>query len=227
MKRVFVLFCMLFFCIPSLLTIVHANDVPVLKTTGVMEIPEDFDFVVSETCPGHLFFQQAAAREDGWFVICSHYTPPADKGPGNFSRTYIDIYDEMGTFRQELSFATSQWCAADIQDDSVIIYFDFCIYIYSLETGELERFGTELYAAHDSGIATKLSRKKFTVGDWSYTCRDSFIGLVELTRTNGSEKQTLVKLPGTGLSNPKNIIAALSPGAVLLCVRWIRKRNRE
>lgn len=180
-------------------TEVRAKDLGQVTSIGSYEIPDSFHITVHDTCSEHSFFQQVSARSDGSFLVFYRQAnnPVSDT---IFGTAYMDVYDENGIFLYELTFDTPYDCAVEYTPDGIVLYFYDHFIVYDLKTGMCEGYRTVAEAAQQSGVYQNLRRKKFTCGQWEYTCTNTFFNRTGLIRTNGTVTQELLSLPGTGLT---------------------------
>lgn len=191
-----------------------------------IELPKDLNFTVNDTCTGHAYFMQATANEEGAFAILSLHVNPNDYRDYDFGKLYIDLYRPDGTFYQELSLETSFGFVIELETDRLNLYFYDWLMVYDLETQELTNYeiprGDPLF-----GGMNQLRQRKFTVGDWEYTCKKDMRGYVELNRTDGIQTQTLVKMRGSGEFLVEVILPSSIIGAVISIVAWRIFRKRK
>ena len=99
---------------------------------------EDLPFTVRDSCSGHAYFNQAAAREDGAFIVVSRNHAPNQEQEKAFYQVYIDLYDSKGLFQQEFTFPCPLDFTAELREDWVHMYFYSFVFSFHLENGELE-----------------------------------------------------------------------------------------
>lgn len=187
---------------------VKAKDFGQVSTNGIYEIPDSFRIAVHDRCSGHDFFQQVSARSDGSFLVLYRQANRPVSGT-IFGTAYIDVYDEDGIFLYELTFDTPNDCAVEYIQDGIVLYFYDHIIVYDPKTDVCEGYSTTAEAALQSGVYKKLRDKKFTCGQWQYTCTETFFNRTGLIRTNGTVTQELLSLPGTGLTVWNTVFAAI------------------
>lgn len=210
------------FCVNA--SALEFGGIPVLQE---LELPDDLDFSVSDTCSDHMFFMQASAREDGYFLIYSRHTDLTGDSNDTFKRVYIDIYDSEGVFLQELSFVSPLDLAVEITEESVNMYFYSSVMVYDLETQELTCYAISDGAAVNGGLYQTLREDEFVCGDWQYRCIKSFDGYTQLVRSNNDQEQVLVKMPGTGNSFFNTFFPGIIAGVLLLAVSVIFLINKK
>ena len=168
---------------------------------------------------------QAAAREDGMFLICSHYFNRKEPSPETYQRQYIDVYNSDGTLYKEYSFFTQLPYVTELCEDSVNIYFQTYMVQISLETEDLHCYSivTKSDAAFDH-----LGQEIFSVGQWEYRCEGGPIEYRRLIRNNGETEEVLVEMPGSGM-----VASVVVPAftavilAVVLIVLIVQKKKRK
>ena len=195
------------------------------STLDAIELPPDLNLNISNTCSGHKFFEQAAANESGYFAIFALHVDPDALADVDFQKVYIDIYQPDGTFLQELSFATRQAFALAMEENCVDIIFRNSILIYNFISQELAHFAIPTESEGNGLMYDQLNGKKFTAGEWEYTCKKGFLGYVKLSRTNGEQKQMLLEMT----SNQLNSLELIIPGAVggLIIIAAVNYRKKR
>ncbi len=177
---------------------VHGLEFGGISALEEIDLPEDLNFQVHSVCTKHTYFMQATAREDGCFAIYSRSGETYEPSTTDFKRVFIDVYDPNGTFLQELSFTTPLDLAVELTAETLNIYFYVSVLTYDLETQELRHYSIQDGAAVNGGVYKRLREKEFVSGDWTYTCKKTFDGYTQLTRSNSTQTQILVQMPGTG-----------------------------
>ena len=192
----------------------------------VSELPRELNLTVSDSCSGHVFFIQAAANEAGYFAIMSLHQNPNELSDADFKKVYIDIYKPDGTFLRELSFTTTQAVTLALEENAVELYFYRSVLTCDLTTQELHYFAVPEDIVIDGGIPRPSISRKFTAGEWKYTCKQGYLGYVQLFRTNGIQKQLLIEMPGNHLYLGEVILpGSLVAGLVL--VLFLNYRNKH
>ena len=182
------LFFVLFF-LPILTSAVKLHGIEIL---GEYQIPDDFEFQISDACSGHSSFKQATAREDGWFAVCSLHTKTERGNEEIFNLHYIDIYDSNGKFVEEISFSTELDNAIELTDDTLFIYFQTFVVSYNLQSREVLSYSIPPRATIENGLLFMLEKDKFTSGEWTYYSTGGWVNYTKLTRSNTSETQVLL-----------------------------------
>lgn len=201
------------------------DTIPILEE---IDLPSNLDFSVSNTCSGHAYFMQAAANEDGGFAVYSRHVTSGDYSKADFKRVYIDIYNSDGALLQELSFTTSLDLAFGYEDNTLKIYFYNSVLIYDLTTQELLHYAIPEGAAVNGETYKRLRSEEFSVGNWTYSLENGFIGYVKLVRNDGKQTQILVEMPGTNdflweVILPGGIIGVIG----MMPIVWQFKKKRD
>lgn len=192
--------------------------------------PSDFDFSQQEHCSGHRYFLQAAAQEDGKFIICTHYVNERGVSEETYRRQYIDVYNFDGSFNSELSFFSTQPYVAEIKDDCINIYFYSYMIAFEIETKDMRCFDIpDAYVSENAAYDT-LRQTTFTSGHWNYKCTDRMSsGYRCLTRQNGETVQEVIRLTDTN-NNYTIILTGGCIGVIATCFLVIvhkKKQQRE
>ena len=183
------------------------NSVEILREE---ELPENFNFIVSDKCTHHNFFEQATAREDGSFATCTNGVV-VDGVRSDTNKEFIDIYDADGKFIEELRFETSSAVAIELTQTTLNIFLYSEVICYDLRSKDVKYYITPEYEAYTSDYVQNLRKDKFTVGEWTYKYKGTIFGHTRLIRSNGTQKQILVEMEGT--DNP-NIVHAVVGGII-------------
>ena len=193
-----------------------------------IELPRELNYTVSNSCSGHLFFMQAAANEVGYFAIMSLHQNPDDLSDVDFQKFYIDIYQPDGTFLQELSFTTTQAVTLTLEENVVKLYFYSSAMEYDLVTQELHYYAVPEDVIVNGGIPKPSSGRKFIAGEWKYTCKKGYLGYVQLSRTDGTQKQILIEMPGNRHIFREVILpGSLSAGLILILFMNYQKKRAK
>ena len=188
----------------------YSNKYTKIKTLEVTELPDSFKFTISGICTKHVFFEQATARRDGCFAICTSGVV-VDRIRSDTNKKFIDLYNSEKEFLLEITFETSSDIAIEFTDSTLNIYLYSGIICYNLDSKEVTYYITSDYEAYNSGLVDDLRKDEFTVGEWTYTYDNDFIGYSKLMRTNGTENQILIEMPGMNSSNNYgNILCLIS-----------------
>ena len=209
---------------------VFASETETIQRLSEIDLPEDLNFTVNETCSEHTYFLQATANEGGCFAIYSLHVNPNDARDFDFDKVYIDIYNSDGTFSKELSFFTSQGLTVEVDENTINIYFYTSMLVYDLTTQELSHYDIPDGAAENSGKYKRLRSKEFSVGKWTYSCeKGASDGYTKLIRSNGEQTQLLVEMPGTLALRGKYMFGGISIGVVMTVISlfFIVKRRRD
>lgn len=191
--------------------LVFALEMDAIPIIEEIDLPQDLNFTVSNTCSRHAYFMQAAADETGCYLIYSRHINPDDYSDVDFEQVYIDIYNSDGGFLQELSFKTPLDCAVELKEGTVNIYFYTSVLTYDLATREVHHYAIPEGSAVNGDMYKQLRSPKFTAGNWEYSYKKGFNGYVKLLRSDGEQVQVLVEMSGTGNFFWKVIF----PGAVI------------
>lgn len=224
---VFLLICLLF---PST---IYSSGIDPIPTMEELTLPQDLGFTENNQCTGHAFFMQAAANDQGEFIVYSRHVNAEDYTDVDYSKVYIDIYNSDGSFFRELSFMTPYDIVVELQTDQVRIYFWDAVLIYEIQTHQLAYYSLPSNYGWDSGLFSKLRSKTFTAGNWKYSCRKG-IGSGTyyrmLSRSNDEDTQELIMMPGA----MNQVTHVLLPGGILgliifsiAVIRFSKKRRRE
>ena len=134
---------LLLFSISVPVSALSVYDIPIIKE---IDLPEDLDFSIHDSCSGHAYFQQATADEAGNFAVFSLHYDVENLANTDFSKAYIDIYRSDGSFLQEVSFHTTFGFVVQLEGDVMRIYFYKSVLIYNISTQELHHY--EIPASH-------------------------------------------------------------------------------
>ena len=195
-KMTILVFCIFVFLLPGLLSGCTSNveSVPRLEE---IELPTDLNFSVNTTCSKHKTFNQAVADETGIFATDSTPLEPEDVFSDKPALAYIDIYNADGSFMKEICFTTDYSFFIELTSEYLNIYFYNNVLVYNIYTDELDNYSTPEGLATDGGLLTSLSKKSFTSGQWTYTCKRGVGGYTKLFRDDGENDQLIVEMPGT------------------------------
>lgn len=208
----------------------YAAATDIIPVIEEIDLPQDLNFSVSDICSGHAYFMQAAANETGYFAIYSRHIDPDDYAKVDFKKVYIDIYRPDGGFLQELSFTTSLDLAVELKDKTVNIYFYGSVLVYDFTTKEVSHYAIPEGAAVNGSMYKQLRSREFTAGDWVYTCKKGFDGYVKLARSDGSQVQVLVEMPGASDLWGKVILPGGAIGIISMIIivcQFKRKQCRK
>lgn len=224
-RKVILFLIILIFCLTTCLSILAsaATPIPIIKE---IDLPHDLKFAVNKTCSRHAYFMQAAADENGCFVVYARHVNPDDNSEVDFKKVYIDIYNANGDFLKELSFNTSLDCAVEIDGDAISVYFYSSVLIYSLATEEIHHYEIPDGAAVNGDLYKELRSKEFTEGDWEYHYKRGLNGYVKLLRCDGTQTQVLVEMPGTSNATWKVILPGTAIGIIIVIIGVWHKMKR-
>ena len=188
-----------------LLVLISLTTVSALEFAGIqvldeIDIPENLNFSVRDTCSEYDYYMQATAREDGCFAVYARQVDMDNRYGTDFEKVYIDLYDSDGDFLQEISFTTPFDLAVELTKETVNIYFYKSILVYNLETQELLNYSIPDGAAVNGGVYKNLRKKEFVSGEWTYICKKTSGEYTELIRSNDDQLEVLVELSGSGMS---------------------------
>ena len=202
--KILIMVMLLFYCFSIFAWAINVSEVnnEVLQESV---LPNDLNFAVSDTCSHHKFFRQATARQDGTFATCT-VGVYVDNLRSDTNKKFIDIYNSNGEFIEELSFETSSDLAIELTEQTLNIYLYSERLCYDLESKKVSYYLTAHYEAYNSGYVETLRRDKFTVGEWTYSYKSTILGHTQLIRSNGSEKQTLLEMQGSKLTDAKYVV---------------------
>ncbi len=219
----------LFVFVLSISVPVNAVEFQGVEVIEDYEIPDSFKITIHEVCSGHGFFYQVSAREDGsCLVLYRHADNPASDTI--FGTVYLDLFAPDGSFLYELTFDTQDDCVAEYTPDRIVLYFYDHIIEYNPDTGVCNGYRTVADASREAGIYQQLRKSHFSCGEWEYTCTKTFFNRTGLARTNGTDTQTLLSLPGTGLTMWNTVIPIVFLTVLplilgVLLPRWLRKKR--
>lgn len=227
-RKTKIILSMLALLLVGLPTIVSAQSFGGIKTTGTYDIPENFNFTVSDTCTGHDNFLQVSVLESGRFALYTKYTDIKMNPDLVYKWTFVDIYDENGIFQEELSFYTEQDLAIELTEESLNIYFFDSVLSYDFFRKVLSGYSIPAGEAIQSGLYASLRESEFDRGGWHYICKRALHGYTALTRENQQQKQVLVSFSGTGVTLMNTAFPALMIGIVgFLLYFLILKKHKK
>lgn len=205
---------------------IYSNKYTKIETIEVTELPESFKFTISEVCTDHAFFEQATARRDGYYAICTSGVV-VDRIRSDTNKKFIDLYNSENEFILEIAFEVSSDIAIEFTDSTLNIYLYSGIICYNVDSQEVVYYITPEYEAYNSGLVDDLRKEEFTVGEWTYTYDNNFIGYSKLMRTNGTEKQILVEMEGINSSDSYGNIVCLISGILfsMFGIVWFLKNR--
>ena len=76
---------------------IYSNKYTKIETIEVTELPESFKFTISEVCTDHAFFEQATARRDGYYAICTSGVV-VDRIRSDTNKKFIDLYNSENEY---------------------------------------------------------------------------------------------------------------------------------
>lgn len=202
-----------------------------IEILGEYQLPDNLSIHFSDVCSGHSSFKQAAARDDGWFAVCSLYTNTEENIEQIYSLHYVDIYDSKGNFVEELSFSTDLDNAIELTDDALIIYFQTFVISCDLQSREISSYSIPPRATVENGLLSTLASDSFTSGKWIYHASGGWVNYTKLIRSNDFESQVLIDYRASNLPiATKNIgiyaISAIITGAlIVLYFNFYKKRT--
>lgn len=226
-KRVILLFILVIVLLSMNCLMAFASSVDAIPILEEIDLPQELNFSVSNTCSGHAYFMQAAANENGGFAVYSRHVDPSDFSQVDFKKVYIDIYHSDGTLLQELSFTTALAFAFAYEENAVNIYFHDSVLIFDLIAQELRHYAIPEGAAVNGGMYKQLRSKEFSAGNWIYSYKKGFNGYVKLLRSDGKQMQLLVEMPGSGELLRKVILPGGIAGIIWMMIAvWQLKKKR-
>jgi len=92
---------------------------------------ESIRFSDTNTCSGHVYFEQYSVNLNQWFAVYYRYSETNGEDTSVFGRAYIDIYNAAGVLEKEISFDTDQEIAIELLEDVVLIYFHTHVIAYT------------------------------------------------------------------------------------------------
>lgn len=192
-----------------------------------IDLPQGLNFTTSESCSGHAYFMQAAANDNGQFVIYSRHVNPNDPSAVDFEKVYIDVYNSDGSFFQEISFMTPLDLAVEYKTHVINIYFYSSALVYELTTQELHHYAIADGEATNGDIYKQLRNKNFSAGSWEYSYKKGFNGYVKLLRSNGEQEHLLVEMPGTSKYSLKVVVPGIIVGLIGATLVMTRSKRRQ
>jgi hypothetical protein len=201
-----------------------AEAIPLLEE---IDLPQNLNFSVSNICSGHAYFMQAAANENGEFAVYSRHVDPNDISKFDFKKVYIDIYRSDGTLLQELCFTTELAFAFAYEENAIKIYFYNSVLVFDLIAQELHHYAIPEGIAVNGGLYQQLRQKEFSACNWIYSYKKGVNGYVKLLRSDGTQMQALVEMPGSGELFRKVILPGGIVGIIWVAIAvWLFKRKR-
>lgn len=196
------------------------------------EIPKDsIGFSSTNECTGHSYFEQFSVNQNQWVAVYYRYSKSNEKNTGAFSKVYIDLYNAEGSLEKEISFDSSQEIAIELTENAVLIFFQTHVMAYTWEDDAICGYQIAGYDSIRGDIFSELRKTEVTVGEWTYQSKRELHGYTTLTRENGSSKQTLIALPGTGFTTQRAVLTPLLIGAaaiaIAVVIAHIRSANRK
>lgn len=191
-----------------------------------MELPSDFSFSVQDRCSSHPYFHHALAQSDGKVAVFSHYIDPQGKDPETFTRQYVDIYHEDGSFAKEFSFCTQHTYALALENDRLYLYFYSYAVTIDLETEEVRCYDIQDAYVNDQSDVLLQQPETFRSGKWEYRCKKTLNGYNVLIRSDGVTEQAIVEMSGKVLPTWHYIGVAVGAVAISLVVLRNRKRRK-
>lgn len=203
-----------------------AQQIEGIPVNGEIQISPKYNLVIQDDCSEHTHFQQATASENGWFAV--HYVSAINKQSEDelLGRMYVDIFDDSGVLYKEISLETSSNRAIKLTEKSLLIILYDELLVYDLKTDEMHAYRISAGYGNESGLFSELNSRTFRSGAWTYQCKNSLQGYTELTRTDGKTQQTLLDLPGSGLTIWNSAVPALTIG-LLGCLLGHRLRKKK
>lgn len=223
-KILALLICVILLSVSVMVLPIFASAVTSVPVIQEIDLPQNLDFTVNNICSKHAYFMQAAAAENGCFIVYSRHVNPSDHSDVDFEKVYIDIYGPDGIFWKELSFRSSLDCAVEIDNNTVKVYFFSSVLIYSLDTNEVHHYKIPEGLATNGGTYKQLRNKKFTKGNWEYSYKKGMNGYVGLVRCDGSQTQVLVEMPGTSSILWRIILPGTVSAIVMLAIIVCKKK---
>ena len=225
-KRIVAIFLIytIVFCSFSI-TCAAINSTGINNTARESVLPENLKFLVEDKCSQHNVFQQAVACEEGSFAIYT-YGVMSEGVLSETNKKFIDIYDSNANFLKEISFETSSDVAIEITESFVNIYLYSEVICYDYKKQETSYFLTEDYEVYNSGFVDSLRKDQFLEGEWEYYCEKSFLGYSKLSRTNGSDTQTLFDATTDNIINGDIFISVVFGIFLFITGLKIRQKNK-
>ena len=194
-----------------------------------IDLPQELNFAINDICTEHAYFMQAAANELGNFAIYTRHVNPKDNSDVDFNKVYIDLYHNDGKFMYEMTFTTPLDLAIELGEASVNIYFYDYMLIFDFLTQELSSYSIPEGVAVNSGLYKHLRSKSFVAGDWTYSCQKAIDGYIKLTRSNDTQEQILVEMPGNGNFWSRSLLVGGGFGAICITIvvwQFMRKHHK-
>lgn len=186
---------------------------------------ESIGFSDTNTCSGHVYFEQYSVNQNQWFAVYYRYSETNGENTSVFGRAYIDIYNAAGALVKEISFDTTQEIAIEMVEDAVLVYFHTHVMAYTWEDNAICGYEMANYDSVREDIFSNLRRAEIIVGEWTYQSEKALHGYTSLTRNNGSTKQTLVELSGTKFTFQNTVLPGLLVGVVIIIVAVVKRSS--
>ena len=177
---------------------------------------ESIDFSDLDVCSEHLFFEQFAVNQKQWFAVYYRYSKTDSASGGTFERAYIDIYDDQGVLRKEISFSTTQDLAIELTENAVLIYLQTHVMEYTWEDNAICGYQIADYDTVRGELFNRLRQKEVVVGDWTYRSESAMHGCTKLVRKSAQTEQILVELPGSDFEVRNTVLSGLLIGAAMV-----------
>ena len=188
---------------------------------------ESIDFSDLDVCSEHLFFEQFAVNQKQWFAVYYRYSKTDSASGGTFERAYIDIYDDQGVLRKEISFNTTQDLAIELTENAVLIYLQTHVIEYTWEGNAICGYQIADYDSVRQDIFNELRKTTRSVGEWTYTSKKELQGYTKLTRENGEVTQTILELPGSRFNVWNTVLPGVLCGIVTLAAVIVKRACRS
>lgn len=177
-----------------------------------IQVSADYNMLIQDECSEHTHFEQATAREDGWYAVYYLTAINNQSGDEGYSRIYVDIFDASGAFYKEISFNTSSYLAIQLTQSGLLVILYDELLVFDLEQNAISAYSIPSGYGRSSGLYSQLDDPKFQSGSWIYQCKKALHGYTKLTRADGTTKQILLDLPGSGLNIWNSVVPAFTIG---------------
>ena len=187
-------------------------------------IPERLNLTITEDPPERLYFHQYFVSEDDWFLLNSRDMDRSTEEDA--SQVYIDIYDSNGVFQKTVRYTSSSDDGAELKGSTVIIYLTSYVIFVDLESDTITAYETETYAARNAGVEKLLNNKVQSSSQWEYRSKGLLNEKHTLIRSNETGEETLIALPGIGMSLFEHFVSLGFTAVMLFGFSHVKKRVR-
>jgi len=172
----------------------------------------------------HMYFQQYFVSENDWFLLNSRDMDRSTEEDA--SQVYIDIYDDNGVFQKTICYTSQSYDSAELNGSMVIIYLASTVIFVDLNTDIATAYEIETFAASEAGVEKALNKKVQSTANWEYRSKGNVYGEHTLIRNNETAEETLVDLPGIGISLFEHFVSLGFTAVMLFGFSYIKKKAR-